>query len=293
MNWLHACYGDRRRRRARADVGRAGARARLGARLSPRRRRAARARGGVRGQLPALAARSPRAARSGRSVPAAARHCARRCALPSARWGSAAFFVYTGIEAGVGAWSYSLLALSRGFAMEVAAFWVSAFWVGLTAGRVVAGAVGPRAPAPRGSCGSRSADCVAGTALVWLAPIRGSELVGLALVGLACGPIFPTLIATTPRRVGAGHAGERRGRADRRGGARPVDPARGAGSPGRRVRARGDRAVPRAGGDRARASIVATGRASERPLSPRRARPRASAAPWRAPCGAGRADCRR
>ena len=125
--------------------------------------------------------------------------------LPSARWGCAAFFVYTGIEASVGAWSYSLLATSRGFPMKVAAFWVSAFWIGLTSGRVLAGAL---AGALRLEVLVRLAlaGLMSGTVLVWLAPIRGVELGGLALVGLACGPIFPTLIATTPRRVGPGHS---------------------------------------------------------------------------------------
>jgi len=125
--------------------------------------------------------------------------------VPAARWGAAAFFVYTGIEAGVGAWSYSLLAMGRGFAMDVAAFWVSAFWVGLTAGRVLAGALAHRLR-PGAILRLALGGLVAGTTLVWLAPVRGAELVGLAGVGLACGPIFPTLIATTPSRVGPGHA---------------------------------------------------------------------------------------
>src|SRR5262249_26834888 len=50
------------------------------------------------------------------------------------------------------------------------------------------------------------AGLAAGAALVWLPPVRGAELAGVALLGLACGPIFPTLIATTPQRVGTGHA---------------------------------------------------------------------------------------
>lgn len=125
--------------------------------------------------------------------------------LSSARWGIAAFFVYTGIEAAVGAWSYSLLVMSRGFSMQVAAFWVSAFWMGLMAGRIAAGAVSG-ALRPEAVLRLSLAGLVSGTALVWLPPFRHAELAGLALVGLACGPIFPTLISTTPRRVGASHS---------------------------------------------------------------------------------------
>jgi fucose permease len=203
VNWLHACYG----------IGAAAGPALMSAVI-------ARGLGWERGYLlvgcAQLALAAAFAATYGRWPPIAARTPERpglptgetlRATLrvPSARWGGAAFFVYTGIEAGVGAWSYSLLTLGRGFAMEVAAFWVSAFWIGLTAGRVLTGALAHALPAERILQLALLA-LVTGTALVWLAPIRGAELVGLALVGLACGPIFPTLIATTPRRVGAGHA---------------------------------------------------------------------------------------
>ena len=204
VNWLHACYG------IGAAAGPALMSAVLMRGLGWERgyllvgRRTARARRRLRRDLRALAA-GRRACVGVGWRPGPARPCARPSRSPSARWSSAAFFVYVGIEASVGAWGYSLLALSRGFAMEVAAFWVSAFWVGLTAGRILAGAV---AHALRAEAILRLAlaGLLGGTTLVWLGPIRGSELVGLALVGLACGPIFPTLIATTPRRVGAGHA---------------------------------------------------------------------------------------
>jgi fucose permease len=125
--------------------------------------------------------------------------------LPIARWSMAAFFVYTGLEAAVGAWCYSLLTLGRGFPIDVAAFWVSAFWVGLSAGRIGAGAIATRLRV-EALLALALAGLALGAALVWLAPVRGAELIGLALLGLAAGPIFPTLIAATPGRVGAAHA---------------------------------------------------------------------------------------
>ena len=125
--------------------------------------------------------------------------------LPAVRWAIAAFFLYTGIEAAAGAWSYSLFALARGFAMPVAAFWVSAFWCGLTAGRVGAGFAASRLSVEV-LLAFALGGLVTGAALVWLPPVRGAELVGVALLGLGAGPIFPTLIAATPRRVGAAHA---------------------------------------------------------------------------------------
>ena len=202
VNWLHACYG----------VGAAAGPALMSAVL-------ARGLGWERGYVLVGAAQLALAAAFAatyRRWPEAAQPAAdsgqihgetlrATLGLASVRWGAAAFFVYTGLEAAVGAWSYSLLALSRGFAMPVAAFWVSAFWMGLTGGRVLAGAVAGRAR-PESLLRTALAGLAAGSALVWLAPVRGAELAGLALVGLACGPIFPTLIATTPRRVGAEHA---------------------------------------------------------------------------------------
>ena len=119
--------------------------------------------------------------------------------------GVAAFVVYTGIEASAGAWSYSLLAEGRGLTMAIAAGAVSAFWGGLTLGRVVAGALAA-ALAPAAILRASLAGTVAGASLVWLDPLPGAALAGLGLLGLACGPIFPTLIAATPARVGAERA---------------------------------------------------------------------------------------
>jgi fucose permease len=202
VHWLHACYG----------VGAAAGPALMSAVLS-------RGLGWERGYVIVAGAqlalavafastsgRWPSAAPMEPGSPAAGSETLRATLrLPAVRWAAAAFFVYTGLEAAVGAWSYSLLSVARGFAMPVAAFWVSAFWMGLTGGRVLAGWVAGRVR-PESLLRSALAALAVGTALVWLAPVRGAELAGLGLIGLACGPIFPTLIATTPRRVGAAHA---------------------------------------------------------------------------------------
>jgi fucose permease len=117
----------------------------------------------------------------------------------------AAFAVYTGVEAAAGAWSYSLLALGRGYAMALAAGAVSAFWGGLTLGRLIAGALA-RTLAPRTILAASLGGMLAGAGLLWLEPVAGAAPIGLALLGLACAPVFPTLIASTPARVGAARA---------------------------------------------------------------------------------------
>lgn len=202
VSWLHACYG----------IGAAAGPALMGAVL-------ARGQGWERGYwivgLAQLALAAPFAA-SHRSWPptqlgveagtSPARASLRdTLRLPAARWGIAAFFVYTGLEAAAGAWSYSLLAVARRFEMNVAAFWVSAFWAGLTAGRIAAGALASRWSAERLLALSLGGLAL-GALLLWIPPLRSAELAGLALLGLAAGPVFPTLIAATPARVGLEHA---------------------------------------------------------------------------------------
>ncbi len=124
--------------------------------------------------------------------------------LPAARWSLAAFFVYTGLEATAGTWAYSLYTEGRGLAMETAAPWVSLFWASLGAGRVLFALFGSRVAV---TSALRVALGVIGVAAltIWLGPPEWG-FAGLALLGLACGPIYPSLIASTPTRLGEAHA---------------------------------------------------------------------------------------
>jgi len=118
----------------------------------------------------------------------------------------AIFFLYTGIEAATGVWAYTLFTESRGVSMMTAGLWVSVYWGGLTVGRLLAG----------GAAGFVSANrllrlCVAGMALgaavIWLNAASLLSFLGLGLMGLASAPVFPSLIAATPARLGPGHTG--------------------------------------------------------------------------------------
>jgi fucose permease len=129
---------------------------------------------------------------------------ARTLQLRAALLGSAGFFVYVGIEAAAGAWLYSLL-LSRDVAMARAGAAVSLYWGGLLVGRVML-ALAPIAAAPGGVL--RGATGVLALAAAVLALDLGAraDLAAVAALGLAAGPIFPSMIAATPRRVPASHA---------------------------------------------------------------------------------------
>jgi fucose permease len=125
--------------------------------------------------------------------------------LPAAWLGMAVFIAYAGVEASIGAWSFTLLTEGRNMATIEAGILASLYWSGITAGRLlaaVAGAVVPVHVQLRGALW-----CVAiGVTLIWVNGGTAVTAAGLVLAGVACGPIFPLLIATTPARVGAVHS---------------------------------------------------------------------------------------
>jgi fucose permease len=114
------------------------------------------------------------------------------------------FFVYTGVEAAAGTWAFSLFHEARAIPMPTAGRWVSVYWGSLTVGRLLAGVVVHRMPV---SMFLRC--CILGVAggalLIWVNLSTLLSCLGLALMGFAAAPIFPSLIATTPARLGAAH----------------------------------------------------------------------------------------
>lgn len=124
--------------------------------------------------------------------------------LPVIWLSAAVFFLYTGIEAAAGIWAYSLFTQSRAVPMMTAGIWVSVYWGGLTVGRLLAGVAVGFVPANR-----LLRICVAGmalgAALIWMNVTSLLSFLGLGLMGLVSAPVFPSLIATTPERLGPAH----------------------------------------------------------------------------------------
>lgn len=147
-----------------------------------------------------VAAPGGEGAASGRA--ARARDTLRR---PVVWLGMAVFFVYTGVEVVVGAWSYSLLTAGRGVPETTAGLFVSLFWGSLMVGRVLFGVIADRVPLL-----PALRVCLTGTmlgaVLYWLDPTPPLSLVGLMAMGSFSAPVFASLIGLTPARVGAGHA---------------------------------------------------------------------------------------
>ena len=120
-------------------------------------------------------------------------------------WASVAvFFIYTGLEAAAGTWAYSLFTESRAIPAMTAGIWVSLYWANLTLGRFLSGVVVGFVPV---SILLRFSiiGIAAGAVLIWLNFSELASFLGLALMGLMSAPVFPTLIATTPARLGEAH----------------------------------------------------------------------------------------
>ena len=121
--------------------------------------------------------------------------------VPAVWLGMFLFFVYTGIEMTAGQWTYSLFTLARGIPITVAGWWASLYWASFTLGRIVLGFLIDRYGFAR-SMRAMIAGAFLGVVLLWWNPVEGVSFAGLAILGFALAPVFPTLIAVTPRALG-------------------------------------------------------------------------------------------
>lgn len=115
------------------------------------------------------------------------------------------FFLYTGIEATLGNWTYSLLTESRGIDSATAGLWAGSYWAMFTVGRVLAGFYTRHISMPNLIRLSLTL-AFTGAGLLWLNAAGWMSLAGVALIGFAIAPIFPGLVSGTEERVGAHHA---------------------------------------------------------------------------------------
>ena len=115
------------------------------------------------------------------------------------------FFLYTGLEQGFGQWLFTILTKSRGIEAEHAGLWASLYWGSLTVGRIVFGVVLTRIPVKRVLVGSMLG-IVSGIVLFAADVNTPTTLLGIAVLGIANAPVFPSLISITPKRIGKEHA---------------------------------------------------------------------------------------
>ncbi len=115
------------------------------------------------------------------------------------------FFLYTGTEISMGQWLFTILTKARNIPEAEAGFWTSAYWGSLTAGRIFFGIILTRVSVNKVLFGSFTA-VVVGAALIALNQTSVVTLSGIMIAGFALAPVFPSLIALTPKRVGINHA---------------------------------------------------------------------------------------
>jgi fucose permease len=113
----------------------------------------------------------------------------------------ALFFVYVGLEAASGQWSFSLFTLSRGTPVGIAGVLVSAYWASLTVGRILFGVLVSHVSSERLLRVCMLVTVVA-AGLIWF-NVPVVSWLALAVLGLVYAPVFPVLIAETPARFGA------------------------------------------------------------------------------------------
>ena len=111
------------------------------------------------------------------------------------------FFLYTGLEFGVGHWIFTILTKSRAFEEETAGLWTSAYWGSFTVGRIIFGFILARITVQK-VLTAAFLGLIAGTILLASDYNHFFTLTGLGLTGLSCAPIFPCLISLTPKQFG-------------------------------------------------------------------------------------------
>lgn len=121
--------------------------------------------------------------------------------LPGVKAALAAFFCYCALETSAGLWAGSYMVLSRGITPETAARMTSLFYFGITLGRLMSGFVSGKLGDKRMVRLGQAAAAV--SVIIILLPLgSGALYAGLALAGLGCAPVFPSLLHATPDNFG-------------------------------------------------------------------------------------------
>lgn len=122
--------------------------------------------------------------------------------IPGAKEIMLCFFCYCAVEQTAGLWASSYLTLCRGVSAETAAGFASLFYLGITAGRAVSGFLTLKF---NDTQMIRMGQVLIAAGILALALPGPQELalVGFALTGLGCAPIYPCIIHSTPARFGA------------------------------------------------------------------------------------------
>ncbi len=115
------------------------------------------------------------------------------------------FFLYTGVEFGIGQWAFTVMTESRGVSLASAGTWVAIYWGSLAFGRAVFGFL-----VERFSVDLLLRFCLIGVVIgvvlfnINITPYTSH--LGLVLAGFCAAPIFPSMISQTVIRVGKSYS---------------------------------------------------------------------------------------
>ena len=108
--------------------------------------------------------------------------------------------LYCGMEFTIGTWGASFLVHIHTLEPSEAAKWISLYFCGITVGRIVSGFISMKAS---DNTMIRLGISVSFVGMVLLAlPIGKISLLGLLLIGVGFGPIFPSILHSVPERFG-------------------------------------------------------------------------------------------
>ncbi len=121
--------------------------------------------------------------------------------LPGARAAIASFGTYCALEGSIGLWIASYLTLARGFDASAAAAVVGQFYIGITVGRLVSGFIAQWLTSENQI---RLGQALVASGLIGLVTLDGPIACGTCVLvaGLGCAPIYPSIVALTPKRFG-------------------------------------------------------------------------------------------
>lgn len=109
-------------------------------------------------------------------------------------------FLYVGAEMGMGGWAAAFMNRSVALALDQAALVASGFWLMLTIGRILAALLGTRLSSTRVLASSLAGALLGSVLLLIGLGNAAASIAAILVLGLSCGPIFPTVLAVTAGR---------------------------------------------------------------------------------------------
>lgn len=121
--------------------------------------------------------------------------------LPGARAAIGSFGTYCALEGSIGLWIASYLTMARGLDAATAASIVSQFYIGITIGRLISGFAAQWLTSENQI---RLGQALIAVGLIELVALNGAVAAGVCtlVAGLGCAPIYPSIVALTPKRFG-------------------------------------------------------------------------------------------